>query len=128
MTRNMTMITEHVRLRLMRQISFANADQNGQLTIFTLSPLWEQNFTENLIGDYENRQLAMPPSMIQEFIGKVRQGYDRVAMMGETPVLVTSASVRPFVRSILDRARPSTIIVSQAEVHPKIKIRNLGQV
>lgn len=128
MSRNMTMITEHVRLRLMRQISFANADHNGQLTIFTLSPMWEQNFTENLIGDYENRQLAMPPSMIQDFISKVRQGYDRVAMMGETPVLVTSASVRPFVRSILDRARPSTIIVSQAEVHPKIKIRNLGQV
>lgn len=128
MTRNMTMITEHVRLKLMRQISFANADHNGQLTIFTLSPLWEQNFSENLIGDYENRQLAMPPSMIQDFISKVRQAYDRVAMVGETPVLVTSASVRPFVRSILDRARPSTIIVSQAEVHPKIRIRNLGQV
>lgn len=128
MTRNMTMITEHVRLRLMRQISFANADQNGQLTIFTLSPLWEQQFNDNLVGDYENRQLAMPPSMIQDFINKVRQGFDRVAMMGETPVLVTSATVRPFVRSILDRARPSTIIISQAEVHPKIKIRNLGQI
>eukprot|EP01035_Chromulina_nebulosa_P018434 gene18434-24140_t len=128
MTRNMTMVTEHVRLRLMRQISFANADQNGQLTIFTLSPVWEQHFSENLIGDHENRQLAMPPSLIQDFISKVRQGYDRVAMMGETPVLVTSANARPFVRSILERARPSTIIISQAEVHPKIKIRNLGQV
>ncbi len=128
MTRNLTLVTEHVRLRLMRQISFANADSNGQLTIFTLSSFWEQNFNDNLIGDYDNRQLAMPPSMIQDFINKIRQSYDRVALMGETPVLITSAAVRPFVRSILDRARPSTIIISQAEVHPKVKIRNLGQV
>jgi flagellar biosynthesis protein FlhA len=128
MTRNMTIVTEHVRLRLMRQISFANADQNGQLTIFTLSPMWEQHFIESLIGDQENRQLAMQPTLIQDFISKVRQAYDRVAMMGETPALVTSASARPFVRSILERARPSTIIISQAEVHPKIKIRNLGQI
>lgn len=128
MSRNLTMITEHVRLRLMRQISFANADHNQQLTIYTLSPVWEQNFLENIVGDFDNRQLAMPPSMIQDFIAKIRQAYDRAVMIGEMPVLVTSASARPFVRSILDRARPSTIILSQAEVHPKIKIRNMGQI
>lgn len=128
MSRNLTMVTEHVRSRLMRQISYANADHNGQLTILTLSPAWEQNFLEHTIGEYENRQLAMPPSMIQDFVIKTRQAYDRAAMTGETPVLVTSAGVRPFVRSILDRARPSTIIMAQSEVHQKIKIRNLGQV
>ncbi len=128
MSRNMTTITEHVRLRLMRQISFANADQNAQMTIFTLSPYWEKNFLDNLIGDFDNRQLAMPPTMVQDFISKVRQAYERMTMIGESPVLVTSTSVRSFVRSILDRARPSTIILSQAEVHPKIKIRNVGQI
>ncbi len=128
MSRNLSMITEHVRLRLMRQISFSNADQSGQMTIYTLSPTWEQNFMEYTVGEFDNRQLAMPPSMIQDFISKVRQAYDRAAMVGETPVLVTSASARPFARNILERARPSTIILSQAEVHQKIKLRNLGQI
>jgi flagellar biosynthesis protein FlhA len=128
MTRNIAMITEHVRLRLMRQISFSHTDATGTLTLLTLSGSWEQNFMDHLSGDSESRQLAMPPSMIQDFITKIRQAYDRASFSGETPVLITSALVRPFVRSILERARPATIIMSQAEVHPKVKIKNIGQV
>jgi len=48
-------------------------------------------------------------------------------MMGEMPALVTTAYVRSFVRSILERVRPAVVIMSQNEVHPKVKIRSLGQ-
>jgi flagellar biosynthesis protein FlhA len=63
---------------------------------------------------------------MQEFIFRTNDTYDRLAMMGEMPVLVTTAYVRPFIRSILERVRPSVVILSQNEVHPKIKIRSLG--
>src|SRR5689334_23093966 len=43
-SRNVTMITEHVRARLARQISDASADQTGVIPILTLSPEWEQAF------------------------------------------------------------------------------------
>ena len=48
--------------------------------------------------------------------------------MGETPVLLTSPTIRPFVRSVIERFRPQTIVMSQNEIHPKAKIRTLGQV
>jgi len=36
--------------------------------------------------------------------------------------------VRPFVRSIIERFRPSTVVISQNEIHAKAKIKTLGQI
>jgi len=48
--------------------------------------------------------------------------------MGETPVLLTSPTIRPFVRSIVERFRPMTTVMSQNEVFAKASIKTLGQV
>ena len=47
---------------------------------------------------------------------------------GENPVMLTSPAIRPFVRSIVERFRPETEIMSQNEIHPKAKIKTLGQI
>ncbi len=127
-TRNITQITEHVRSRLARQISDANTNEMGFIPLITLSPDWEQAFVESLVGEGDDRQLAMPPSQLQQFITAVRQTFERHAMMGEAPVLLTSPGIRPFVRSIIERFRPTTTVMSQNEIHPKAKIKTLGQI
>ena len=127
-TRNVLLISEHVRARLARQLSDANVDENGIIPLVTLSPEWEQEFADSLMGSGEDRQLSMAPSRLQEFIAAVRQAFERFAMAGETPVLLTSPTVRPYVRSIIDRFRPMTVVMSQNEVHSKAKIRTIGQV
>ncbi len=127
-TQNFTHITEHVRARLARQISNAQISAGGYIPLITLSPEWEQNFAESIIGQGEDKQLAMAPTQLQEFITKVRQVFERTADEGEAPVLLTSPGARPFVRSIIERFRPTTVVMSQNEIHPKAKIRTLGQV
>ncbi|WP_337995962.1 flagellar biosynthesis protein FlhA [Oleispirillum naphthae] len=127
-TRNITLITEHVRTRLARQLCDANADGSGVVPLVTLSPAWEQAFADTIVGQGDERQLAMPPSQLQEFIARVRQAFENFAKQGETPVLLTSPTIRPFVRSIIERFRPVTVIMSQNEIHPKAKIRTLGQI
>lgn len=126
-SRNITMITEHVRLRLTRQITFSNFNEDGQLPILTLSPDWEQSFLESLVGDSEIKKLAMAPSKIQEFITLFNKRFDQFILSGESPILITSAALRPYIRSIIERIRPSAIIMAQPEVHPKANIKNLGQ-
>jgi flagellar biosynthesis protein FlhA len=127
-TKNIAYITEHVRSRLARQICDANTNASGFVPLLTLSPEWEQAFSESLLGDGEDRQLAMAPTQLQNFINSVREAYEKFMAVGETPVLLTSPSIRPFVRSVIERFRPSTIVMSQNEIHPKAKIRTLGQV
>jgi flagellar biosynthesis protein FlhA len=126
-TRNISAITEHVRARLARQISDSAADHSGIIPLVTLSPAWEQAFAEALAGDGEDRQLAMAPSRLQQFIAAVRQTFERHAMLGETPALLTSPAIRPYVRTIIERFRPSTLVLSQNEIHARAKIKTLGQ-
>ena len=127
-TQNTTLVTEHVRMRLARQISHSIANLDGVVMLATLSPDWEQAFQESLAGQGEERQLAMAPSKIQEFIQSVRTLYDELAMRGEVPALLTSPAIRPYVRSIIERFRPSIIVLSQNEIHVKAKIQTLGEI
>ncbi len=127
-TKNVMMITEHVRSRLSRQICEANINSHGHVPLVTLSPKWEQAFAEALIGEREERQLAMAPSALQDFILAVRQVFDKFAQSGETPVMLTSPLIRPYVRSVVERFRPSTSVMSQNEIHPKAKIKTVGQI
>ena len=86
-TRNVTAITEHVRGRLARQICDEHTGEGGHIPLVTLSPEWEQAFAESIVGQGDDRQLSMAPSKLQEFIAKVRQVFERHAMLGESPVL-----------------------------------------
>lgn len=126
-TQNVTLITEHVRMRLARQISFSNTNEDGYIPIVAMSPAWEQTFIESLHGDGEEKQLSMAPSKIQEFIVTIRGKLDQFAMQGDMPVLLTSPTIRPYVRSIVERFRAATVVMSQNEIHPRAKIKTLGQ-
>lgn len=128
LTRNVMMITEHVRARLARQLSDQNINDQGFIPLVTLSPQWEQTFAESLVGQGDDKQLSMPPTRLQEFIAALRTTFERQAMVGEAPVLLTSPGSRPFVRSIVERFRPMTVVMSQNEIHPKAQIKTVGQV
>ncbi len=125
-SRNILTITEHVRLRLSRQITFKNIDHNGMLNIVTLSGYWERVISNSIIWDGDLQQVALPPSLIKDFIFCFNETYDRLAMLDEIPILVTTAYVRLFIRLILEKVKPAVVIMSQNEVHPKVKIRSLG--
>ncbi len=121
-------IAEHVRSRLARQICAANLNGSGALPLLTLSPQWEQDFAQSLVGEGNERHLAMAPSRLQEFINAVQSAFENAAQMGEIPVLITSPNIRPHVRAIIERFRPQTVVMSQNEVHPRIKLQTIGAI
>ena len=127
-TSDPTQITEHVRSRLSRQICAINQGPQGYLALLALSPQWEMKFGESLVGQGDERQLAMAPSDLQDFITGVRDRFEEAALDGEMPVLLTSPGVRPYVRSIVERFRPQTVVLSQSEIHPQAKLKTVGQV
>lgn len=121
-------IMEHVRTRLARQICAQYQALAGHLPIITLSPPWEGAFLESIVGNGEDRHLAMQPSKLTEFVHAVRDRFEDAARMGEMPVLVTSAGSRPFVRSIIERFRRETPVLSQGEIHPRVRLKTVGSV
>ena len=127
-SRNPATMVEHVRARLARQICAQNTSHNGYLPLIALSAKWEQAFAESLVDQGEERSLAMQPSKLSEFMTAVRDAFERAARDGEAPVLVTSASIRPFVRSLVERFRSQTTVLSQAEIHPRARLKTVGSV
>jgi flagellar biosynthesis protein FlhA len=127
-SRNPVTLTEHVRARLSRQLCAQYTSQSGYLPLIALSAKWEQAFAESLIGQGDDRQLAMQPSRLSEFITLVRERFEEAAREGEAPVLLTSSNIRPFVRGIVERFRAQTPVLSQGEVHPRARLKTVGSI
>ncbi len=127
-TRNPASIVEHVRARLARQICAQNTSPSGYLPLIALSAKWEQAFAESIVGTGDDRNLAMQPSKLSEFINLVRDRFEQAAREGENPVLVTSGSIRPFVRSLVERFRAQTTVMSQSEIHPRARLKTVGSI
>jgi flagellar biosynthesis protein FlhA len=127
-TRNPVQIAEHVRARLARQICAQYTAAGGYLPLIALSAKWEQNFAESIIGTGDERNLAMQPSRLSEFITLVRERFEDAARAGEAPVLVTSPGIRPFVRGIVERFRAQTSVLSQSEIHPRARLKTVGSI
>lgn len=127
-SRNVSVITEHVRQRLSRQITHSNLDENQILKIVPLTVKWDQAMNDALIGEGDMKQLALSPSQIQEFIADFKATFDHISMTGDQAVLVVNPTLRPYVRSIVARVRPTVMVLGQNEIHPSAAIQNVGQV
>ncbi len=121
-------IVSHVRARLSRQISAAHTGPAGYIPLVALSGEWEAAFADALTGPAEDRQLAMAPSRLQEFMQLLRTAFDNASASGESPVLLTSGGIRAHVHAIVERIRPGTPVLAQAEIFHRARIRTLGSI
>jgi len=128
-TRNIASMTEHVRQRLSRQISMQHANPADKtLNIIALTPAWEKEFTDNILTDGEERHLAMAPEKVQSFVKVLKENFERQLMNGINAALITSPTVRPFARMLVERSMPSVPVISQVEIHPKARIKTVGTI
>ena len=127
-TTSITLLVEQVRGRLSRQLCYAHRGDDGALPIVTLSAEWENAFADALVGQGDDKQLALAPSRLQDFIRGIRETFERAALAGDSPVLLTSPTIRPYVRSIIERFRGQTPVMSQNEIHPRARLKTVGMV
>jgi flagellar biosynthesis protein FlhA len=121
-------IVAHVRARLARQISDSHTGPSGYIPLVVLSSEWEAAFAESLVGPPDDRQLAMAPSKLSDFMSRLRGAFDAAQAMGEMPVLLSSGGIRAHLRAVVERIRPSTPVLAQAEIFPRARIRTVGTI
>ena len=119
-------LTSHVRTRLARQISDSQTGPGGFIPLVTLSPEWETAFADSLTGPAEDRQLAIAPSRLGDFMHRFRAVFE--APTAEGAVLLCSGPIRAHVRAIVERLRPATPVLAQAEIHPRARIRTVATI
>jgi flagellar biosynthesis protein FlhA len=128
-SKNILAITEYVRSKLSRQISYNYLDHKGYLNIAILSSEWEQVLTDNFVAiNNEDKQLNLSPQQLQQFMQDVNQAYEDFAKQALIPCLLVSPAYRPYIRQIIERFKSNLVVLSQNEIHPKIKVKTIGQV
>jgi flagellar biosynthesis protein FlhA len=125
---SVVLLVEQVRARLAKQLCWQHKGDDGALPIITLSPEWEHAFADALVGPADDKQLALAPSKLQDFIRLVRENFERAALNGDAAVLLTGPTIRPYVRSIIERFRGQTVVLSQNEVHHRARLKSVGQI
>ena len=128
-TRAIPAIVAHVRARLARQISDSHTGPNGYIPLVTLSPEWEAAFRRGA-----DRPAGGPPARdgADQAAGVHAEAARRVRRRrrepARAPVLLTSGGIRFHVRAIVERMRPNTPVLAQAEIFPRARIRTVGTI
>lgn len=121
-------LTGYVRRKLSRQISSSLTTPSGYIPIITISRKWETDLMNNTTGAGDERVIAMPPKMLNQFITSLKEALHQASQREENPVLITISTNRDIVRQVVERISPSTPVVSQAELYPRCVTKTIATV
>ena len=126
-TKDTELLTEYVRQALARSIS-KNYVQQNRLTCITLDAKLEQEIQAAVQRTEQGSYVSMNPQILQGFLQNLNKQLTRLGELGYAPVMLTSPSVRPYVRKLTERCAPTLAVLSYAEVDPKVEVQAVGMV
>ena len=128
-TKGVDYLTERVRESLSRVITIRLQDSEGVLSVYALSPKWEQKIKDSLQGDLsQGWQLGLSPVDVQMIIKSAGAITEQMAMVGLTPVMLVHPDVRFVVRKILEGSLPQLFVISYNEIAQGVQLKSLGTV
>jgi len=119
-------LTELVRQSLSRLITSLYA-KDGKLYAVTLGTKLE-NYILEKIKEYEGSIPPLDPIVMQQIIQQLTSYIEQFVINQTTPVLLTSATVRRYIKRILEPYLTNVAVLSYSEIEPKTKLNILGKV
>ncbi len=127
LSKDTEVLTEYVRHALARQLSRQYAAANI-LTCVTVDPQLEQVISNAVQRTESGSYVAIEPQMMQNLIRSLSAELPKLTNMGYLPVVLVSPSVRLAFYKLIERSIPSIIVLSYAELDPKVEVQSLGMV
>jgi flagellar biosynthesis protein FlhA len=126
LTRDANLLTETARAALARTICSGLANEDGELTVLTLDPRLERQFSErfNLGGGLQTQ--AIEPEFGRTLLEKIEASI-QAAVLAQ-PVILCSAAVRPHLRRLTERFLPDLAVIAHGEVASNVRLVSIGTV
>ncbi len=125
---NIDLLTEYVRQRLSKQISEQFSDENDRMVVFTLDPEIEQMLEQSLQETDSGYTSTISPEYMNLITRRTSDEIAGVQNMGYNPIVLTSASVRPVYKGIIDRALPDIVVLSFNEITKDVNLEHAGTI
>jgi len=122
-TRNPEQLTEHVRTALGRVI-LHNLGIIDHLQAITLAPDLEQRLLA--AADRKSGEPGLDAGLAQNLVSAVQKEAEAMAGKGMTPTLVCAPALRPVLHRVAQHAYPKLVVLSYAELDPKLQIEPVG--
>jgi len=127
-TRDPEQLTEITRQRLGRQITAPFVGSDGAISAIVLGPEVDQLLLRSLRDLADGAAAAFDPAHARALAANLEQVVQREQGVGRTPVVVTRAELRRFVKTLADQRSVPVAVVSFREVEPSVTIKPVAKV
>ena len=126
-TKDTDILTEYVRHAMARHITQQNV-QNGVLPCITLDPAIENKIAGGVQRTEHGSYVSLDPDSMQKLLTALQEELKKLTDQGYQPIVLTSPTVRPYFRNLVERSIPGLIVLSHAEIEQNVEIQILGVV
>jgi flagellar biosynthesis protein FlhA len=121
-------LTEYVRQALSRQITQQFTSAGDSLKVITVGPSLEKKIAEAVQQSDQGSYLALDPSSSQIIYHRVSEQVTKLIQSGQQPVILTSPTIRMYLRQLLERTMQEIPVLSYSELEPSVEIQSMGVV
>ncbi|WP_239617293.1 flagellar biosynthesis protein FlhA [Cohnella mopanensis] len=127
-TKDPEVLTEYVRQSLSRQITQQYATSSEPLKVITVSPAVEKKIADAVQQSDQGSYLAMDPASSQAIYQRLTEQVNRLVQSGQQPIILTSPTIRMYLRQLLERSLQDIPVISYSELEPSIEVQSVGVV
>jgi flagellar biosynthesis protein FlhA len=127
-TKDPEILTEYVRQALSRQITQQYTSIGDSLKVITVGPSVEKKIADSVQQSDQGSYLALDPSSSQMIYHRVSEQVSKLIQSGQQPVILTSPTIRMYLRQLLERTMQDIPVLSYSELEPSVEIQSMGVV
>jgi flagellar biosynthesis protein FlhA len=127
-TKDPDILTEYVRQSLSRQITQQFSQSGETLRVITVGPTLEKKITESVQQTEQGSYLALDPVSTQTVYQRLSEQINRLLQSGQQPIVLTSPTIRMYLRQVIERTMQDIPVLSYSELEPNIEIQSVGVV
>lgn len=127
-TKDPDVLTEYVRQALSRQITQQFTQPGETMRVITVGPTLEKKIAESVQQTEQGSYLALDPASTQTVFQKLTEQINRLVQTGHQPILLTSPTIRMYLRQVIERSMQDIPVLSYSELEPNVEIQSVGVV
>lgn len=127
-TKDPDVLTEYVRQALSRQITQQFTQPGETMRVITVGPSLEKKIAESVQQTEQGSYLALDPASTQTVFQKLTEQINRLVQTGHQPILLTSPTIRMYLRQVIERSMQDIPVLSYSELEPNVEIQSVGVV
>lgn len=127
-TKDPDVLTEYVRQALSRQITQQYTQQGETMRVITVGPSLEKKIAESVQQTDQGSYLALDPASTQTVYQKLAEQINRLIQSGQQPIVLTSPTIRMYLRQVMERTMQDVPVLSYSELEPNVEIQSVGVV